>query len=67
MLPGNWKELLGLDDLGLKDYEVVKKLKEARAKKLDEIEFILGNGKTVKIRLKHLNYEDLIGENVWGW
>jgi len=67
MLPGNWKELLGLENLGLKDYEIVKKLKEARDKRLEEIEFVSEDGKTIRIRLKQLNPEDIIGRDVWGW
>ncbi len=48
---GNWKEELGLDPK-IKDYELVKKIEEARAKNLEEIEVFLGKGQTIKIKLR---------------
>ena len=71
MLPSNIKELLGLDGLGLKDYEVISKLAEARSRNLKEVEFVTkdkdGKKKVIKITLKHLEPEGMIGGEVWGW
>lgn len=71
MLPESLKELLGLGDLGLKDYELIEKLQEGRRKRLEEIEFVgkdsRGRRKIIKIKLKQLNPEGIIDHDVWGW
>jgi len=65
MLLNDWKEQFGLATL--KDYEVAKKLKDAREKNLDEVEFVLPDGKTVKIRLSYSNPEGVFGPGSLGW
>ena len=71
MLPDNLREILGLDDLGLKDYEVIRKLKEARVKRLKEVEFTVkdkyGDTKVIKITLKQVDPEGITSGEVWGW
>lgn len=67
MFPEHIKELLGIGDLGLKDYELAKKLKEARKKKQEEVEFVLEDGGTIKIKLNYSSSDGIIGSDVWGW
>lgn len=71
MLPEKVKELLGLEETGIKDYEIIKKLKEAREKKLEEIEFVVtdkaGKRNVVKMKLRQLEPEGIMGREVYGW
>jgi hypothetical protein len=61
----NIKELLGIEDSGLKDYEIVHKLQEARAKRLDEVSFTLPDGRIITIKLNQLNPESVMDESWW--
>jgi len=51
------KKLLGLNQAGISDFEIMNKLKEAYAHDLDEIDFIAEDGSVVKIRLPHLEFD----------
>ena len=69
MEPENWKELLGIEDSSIDEYELIKKIREARRGKerLEEIEVVLEEGKTVKIKLNHTNPEGIMGKDVGTW
>ena len=43
------KKILGLAETGLTDYEIVAKIKEARRKNLNEVDFINIDGSVTKI------------------
>lgn len=64
-MPVGWKEMLGLENTGIKDYELMKRITEARAKDLDEIEFISGSGEKIKITLKKTREEGISSD--WYW
>ncbi|MAF99466.1 MAG: hypothetical protein CMH61_02540 [Nanoarchaeota archaeon] len=53
-----------LQNLGLKDYEIVGRLQEARAKNLNEVAFMLPNGRKVTVKLNQLN-PDCIMDDAW--
>jgi len=67
MFSESWKDVLNLDDLNLKDYELIRRIAEARAKRLEEVEMVLSDGKKVKIKLNYPNPKGIIGSDVWGW
>jgi len=45
------RQLLGLDKAGISDIEIIEKLQNAQKQALREIDFNLGDGSVVKIRL----------------
>ena len=51
------KDLLGLEDCGISDYEIMSKLREALVNGLEEIEFVDIEGKTVKVSLPQMQFD----------
>jgi len=43
------RNILGLGETGLSDYEILSKIREAREKNLNEINFINADGSLIKI------------------
>jgi len=43
------KNILGLAETGLTDYEIMAKIREARRKNLNEVDFINADGSVTKI------------------
>ena len=51
------KSLLGLNQAGISDFEIMGKLKDAYAQDLDEVDFIDEDGSVIKIKLPHLEFD----------
>ena len=51
------KQLLGLNEAGIADFEIMRKIKEAVKDKLDAVDFVKADGKVVKIHLPHLEFD----------
>ncbi|MBW2977329.1 hypothetical protein KY331_00640 [Candidatus Woesearchaeota archaeon] len=43
------KNILGLTETGLTDYEIMAKIREARRKNLNEVDFISVDGSVIKL------------------
>jgi hypothetical protein len=50
------KHLLGLDDLGISDTDIMAKIKEAYDHDLDVVEFLKEDGSKVVVRLPHIDF-----------
>ena len=50
------KELLGISEAGISDFEIVRKIREAQKKNLDFVELNL-DGDIVKISLPHISFD----------
>ncbi len=51
------KQLLGLTEAGIPDFEIMKKINEAFKNKLDEVDFVKKDGSVVKVHLPHLEFD----------
>ena len=50
------KQLLGLNETGISDYEIIKKIREAQHKNIHDVEFNMG-GDIVKISLPDVHFD----------
>jgi hypothetical protein len=51
------KNLLGLNEAGISDFEIMRKLNDAYAHDLDEVDFVDENGEVIKVKLPHLEFD----------
>jgi hypothetical protein len=51
------KNLLGLTDVAIADYEIMAKVTEAQQKNLSEVEFIKLDGSRIKIQLPRIGFD----------
>jgi hypothetical protein len=51
------KNLLGLKDIDISDYEIIAKIKEAQCKNLSKVEFIKLDGSKIKIELPTVGFD----------
>ena len=54
------KQLLGLNEAGISDFEIIGKLKNAQKQNLDEVDFIKKDGSVVKVHLPHMQFDSLM-------
>ena len=59
------KKILGLDESGISDWEIMKKITEAQDQNLDEVEFITEAGEVVKISLPHIPFYPGMDKDSW--
>lgn len=59
------KSLLGLNETGIADWEIINKLKEAQKKDLDEVEFVGKDGSITKISLPHVQFYPEMDQDSW--
>jgi len=53
------KNILGLGETGLTEYEIIAKIKEAQNKNINEIEFIGMDGSVIKIFVPSIPHFDI--------
>ncbi len=51
------KELFGLGDCNISDYEIMNKLREALINNMEEVDFIDNEGNTVKVSLPQMKFD----------
>ena len=54
------KQLLGLNEAGISEPEIMGKFIEAQKRNLDEIEFITQDGAVIKIHLPHIPFDPIL-------
>ncbi len=54
------KQLLGLNEVGISEFEIIKKLREAQRTDLDEVDFLRPDGTVVKIHLPHIHFDPVM-------
>ena len=54
------KQLLGLDEAGISDFEIAKKLEEAQKHGLNEVDFVKHDGSVTKIYLPHVDFDPVL-------
>ncbi len=54
------KNLLGLKETGISDFEIMSKVKAAQSHDLDEVDFLTEDGSVVKIHLPHLEFDPMM-------
>ncbi|MBR9691761.1 hypothetical protein GOV06_03155 [Candidatus Woesearchaeota archaeon] len=54
------KKLLGLNEAGISDFEIISRLKKAQKQDLDEVDFIKADGSVVKVNLPHMDFDPIL-------
>jgi len=57
------KQLIGLNESGISDYDIIKKIKDAEINKLEEVDFAKPDGGVTKIHLPHLEFDPFMVRN----
>ena len=57
------KKLLGLNQAGISEFEVMGKLNDAVAHDLDEVDFIAEDGSVIRVKLPHINHDPMMDTN----
>jgi hypothetical protein len=51
------KQLLGLSETGISEFEIMKKLRKAQMRKIEEVDFEKVDGSVIRIKLPHVGFD----------